>query len=432
MQTASRNHRSWVTTTSAPRAADQVAGQPVDAGDVQVVGGLVEDRAGRLRGPAARPAPPGAARRRTSGRPAGRGRGGACRGRRGWRGPRRRRPTRARRRCPRPARRCRAPRPGRSPSAARSSVCGSAGDPQVAPVGDPAGVRLLLLGEQPQQGGLAGAVEADHADPVGVVEAEGDVGEQRPGGAVPLGHPVQVDDVGHRAQTTRAPGTGPCAVRAARHTPAAVSAGGDRVRRARRRAARKTQVGPEPETMPASAPAAVAGLERVGQGRAQGQRGGLEVVAERARRAPGGSRWRSAASSASVLPSGAPAAPGVAQPVQLAVDRRGGQAAVGDRDHPVPGGGAGQHRADRLAAAGAQRGAAVDQERHVGAEVGGDPGQLVAGQPGAPERVAGDQGGGGVGAAAGQPAGERDLLAQVQPGVRRAPRRSRRGRARPG
>ena len=42
-QTASRNHRSWVTTTSAaPARAHQVLGQPGDALDVEVVGRLVE------------------------------------------------------------------------------------------------------------------------------------------------------------------------------------------------------------------------------------------------------------------------------------------------------------------------------------------------------------------------------------------------------
>jgi hypothetical protein len=33
-----------VTTHSAPAAGEQVAGEPVDAGHVQVVGGLVEDQ----------------------------------------------------------------------------------------------------------------------------------------------------------------------------------------------------------------------------------------------------------------------------------------------------------------------------------------------------------------------------------------------------
>jgi hypothetical protein len=64
-------------------------------------------------------------------------------------------------------------------------------------VGDPAVVRRLGPGEQPQQRRLAGTVEADHADPVRVVDAQRDVREQLAGRAVPLGHPVQVDDVGH-------------------------------------------------------------------------------------------------------------------------------------------------------------------------------------------------------------------------------------------
>ncbi|BCB85332.1 hypothetical protein Psuf_026450 [Phytohabitans suffuscus] len=53
-------------------------------------------------------------------------------------------------------------------------------------MGDPARVRLFELGEQPQQRGLAGAVEADDAHPVGVVEPEGDVGEEGPAAPYPL------------------------------------------------------------------------------------------------------------------------------------------------------------------------------------------------------------------------------------------------------
>ena len=41
-QTASRNQRSWVTTTSADGRRGEVPGQPVDGLDVEVVGGLVE------------------------------------------------------------------------------------------------------------------------------------------------------------------------------------------------------------------------------------------------------------------------------------------------------------------------------------------------------------------------------------------------------
>ena len=42
-QTWSRNHRSWVTTTSAARRAGRWRGEPGDALDVEVVGRLVED-----------------------------------------------------------------------------------------------------------------------------------------------------------------------------------------------------------------------------------------------------------------------------------------------------------------------------------------------------------------------------------------------------
>ena len=150
------------------------------------------------------PAPLAAGHRADRLRP---GRGAACRGRRGWPGRRRRRPTRARRRS-------RSASQAVPSTTSRTVAVGGEVErlrqrehPQVAAVGDPAGVGLLGLGEQPQQGGLAGAVEADHADPVGVVEAERDVGEQRPGGAVPLAHPVQVDDVGHaQIGSVRPPG----------------------------------------------------------------------------------------------------------------------------------------------------------------------------------------------------------------------------------
>ncbi len=62
------------------------------------------------------------------------------------------------------------------------------------------------------------------------------------------------------------------------------------------------------------------------------------------------------------------AATAVAQPVELGGRPRGGQAAVGDARAPSARWWAGPARADRLAAAGAQRGAAEQQERHVGAE----------------------------------------------------------------
>ncbi len=51
---------------------------------------------------------------------------------------------------------------------------GQGADSQTAALGDPAGVRLQLAGEQTQQAGLPIAVAADDADARAVVDAEGD------------------------------------------------------------------------------------------------------------------------------------------------------------------------------------------------------------------------------------------------------------------
>ena len=67
-----------------------------------------------------------------------------------------------------------------------------------------------------------------------------------------------------------------------------------------------------------------------------------------------------------------------------------------------------------LTAADTERRPAHHRERHVAAQVGGQRQQLGSPETGAPQRVAGDQGAGRVGAAARQPAGDRDALADVQ------------------
>ena len=66
MQTASRNQRSWVTTSTSRCRCGQVPGQPVDGLDVEVVGRLVEDQQlGVLeQQPRQRDPPPLAARQR--------------------------------------------------------------------------------------------------------------------------------------------------------------------------------------------------------------------------------------------------------------------------------------------------------------------------------------------------------------------------------
>ena len=63
-QTSSRNQRSWVTTSSAPRRGRQVRGEPGDALDVEVVGRLVEHQQ-RSASPAPAVPRPGATRRRS-------------------------------------------------------------------------------------------------------------------------------------------------------------------------------------------------------------------------------------------------------------------------------------------------------------------------------------------------------------------------------
>ena len=54
-------------------------------------------------------------------------------------------------------------------------------DVDVAALGDAAGVRGGAQGEQAHQGGLAVAVAAHHADPVALLEAEGDAVEDGAG-----------------------------------------------------------------------------------------------------------------------------------------------------------------------------------------------------------------------------------------------------------
>ena len=85
----------------------------------------------------------------------------------------------------------------------------------------------------------------------------------------------------------------------------------------------------------------------------------------------------------------------------------------GEADRP-----AGERVGQQLAATGAVLGAAVQAERHVGAEGRRDRHQLGAVAVGLPQRSARDQRGGGVGAAAGHPPRDRDPLGDLQPYVR--------------
>src|SRR5574340_767376 len=139
------------------------------------------------------------------------------------------------------------------------TALGDDGHPQSPDPAHPARVRLLDPRQHLEQGGLATAVESDDADALAFVHAEGHRVEQRLD-AERLRHLLEIDQIRHQrdpfesTSITRAPGTGPLATRPVRHTPAPESSAlTDSAASAS--AHRKAQVGPEPETMPASAPA---------------------------------------------------------------------------------------------------------------------------------------------------------------------------------
>ncbi len=101
------------------------------------------------------------------------------------------------------------------------------------------------------------------------------------------------------------------------------------------------------------------------------------------------------------------------EPVELPVDGGGRESAVGHREDPVEDA-ADLDRGQLLAASGAERGPADQAERHVAAQLGADGEEFVAARAGPPQGVAGDQGGGAVGAAVYHAARDRDVLRDVQ------------------
>ena len=184
-----------------PAARREVAREPVDALDVEVVGGLVEQQqlGGVEQQPGERDAPPLAARqRRDLGVDPLRRSGSARRRRAGRRArceTRRRPPTRGRRASPTSASRT-VRSPSRSspwPSSARSSVPTRV----IAPASG-----CSRPGDQPQQRRLPVAVAPDDADPLALGDAERHVGQHR-AAAVALGDVLEVDEVaGYGRQRT--------------------------------------------------------------------------------------------------------------------------------------------------------------------------------------------------------------------------------------
>ena len=181
----------------------------------------------------------------------------------------------------------------------------------------------------------------------------------------------QVDLSRHPGQTatmTRAPGAGPVATR----TPAAGAGPGQLGRhlgagRLGVGAQAAPPSGPDPDTTPPSAPRPA-------------RRAACDAAPAAARWPPPAGRCPAPRPPRRTSPR--PARPacrlhradprriaGRPQPVELGEHLRGGQTAVGERQHPVqrrPG----QHRRQQLPAAGADRGATGQRERHVRADLG--------------------------------------------------------------
>ena len=235
------------------------------------------------------------------------------------RGPRRRRPTRARRR--------RRPRPSRTVApAGRSPRWSTQRDPEAAGAGDPTGVRRFSAGDQPQQRRLAAAVAPDHADPLAVARCRATRRPARSSSRRPCRPFSRLTRFGHQRGDSRAGSR-------ARSRPGWRGRPGPRSQfdreiaaRRRRRAQRNAHVGPDPDTIPPSAPSSTPAARTSSSSGRSDSAAGCEVVG-RARRRPDRSHRRAARRAARpAAPIGSGAVPGCAQPVELAVHIDGRQA----------------------------------------------------------------------------------------------------------
>ena len=198
-------------------------------------------------------------------------------------------------------------------------------------------------------------------------DAERDVGEQR-ADAVRLRDPLEVDQVGHDAttsSTTWAPATGPLAT----STPARLEAS-RRPPRGRASAARAQEHGGRPRAGHQTAQCAgalAAVLEQVAEVRPQVERGGLQVVVQRRRRATS----RVARAPARRAPTSGIAGSSGASVGEPRRTRRTPPASTARRStgttHPPPASPASARRRQHLAATVPMRGAADQRERHVAA-----------------------------------------------------------------
>ena len=222
---------------------------------------------------------------------------------------------------------------------------------------------------------------------------------------------VRVDSVGlSRGPSARArpghPWTGPLARRTPPATPDAVRET-QRSSAASEESVRNATVGPEPRTIPPTAPySSPATMISPSPGCSDSAASPRSLVSARAqgahvagpqRRHHLGRRLRGGHLGVT------------AQAVALGVHRGGRQTGGADGEHPVVGA-ARQHGRQALAPARTDGDAAGEHEGDIAAQVGGHLEQVVAGQAEPPEVVAGEEGAGGVGGASRHAAGDGDLL----------------------
>ncbi len=137
-------------------------------------------------------------------------------------------------------------------------ILGDPSQPQFTRMGASSRVQGAAAGEDIEQGGFPAAVAANDADRFAGADAERDGVEKHPSSGTDR-RAFEVDEIGHQGVGAKtsiwAPVTGPRARRTSGATPEAVSATARSMADSRSRA-RKATVGPDPDTTPPSAPKA--------------------------------------------------------------------------------------------------------------------------------------------------------------------------------
>ncbi len=245
-------------------------------------------------------------------------------------------------------------------SSAASARWDDRGDLDAAGARHASGVGLLAADDQAQQGRLATAVTADHADAFALADADRDAVQDRRR-AVGLADRLEVDQVGRHQRLVNARPERPEPVRRRRGT-----RGTDRTRRVRGRSAARPPR-PRPGTRWWAPSRRRSRPARRGRDRRPGSGAGSGAATARRPAGRWCSEWASAivspARSASSSPSAGCSVEGVAPALAVefgvALGRRDAEVGEGERPPERPGR---QDRCEHLAASGAQRRAADQAE----------------------------------------------------------------------